>query len=82
MIMTLDANKYRINVPSIKLMLADKSPQERYEFIGNLAIATGVPIIIVCYYVGELYGFDIQLYAFIERLKKFYNVTEVLGVPT
>lgn len=76
----IDANKYRINVKAIKLMLDKKKPEERFSHIGKVALASGVPIIIVCYYVGELYGFTDELNQKIDRLKKFYTVDNVLGV--
>ena len=43
----IDANKYRINIKSIKLMLDKKKPEERIGHIGNVAIATGVPIVVI-----------------------------------
>lgn len=78
--MTLDADKYRLNVDAIKSLTKDKDDAERIEFLGVLAIATGVPIIIVAVYLGELYGFSDALNATIGRLKAFYNIIDVLNV--
>lgn len=78
--MTLDADHYRVNIPSIKLILEDKTPVERAEFIGNIAVITGVPIIIVACYVGEIYGFTSELDQMIQRLMSFYTIKEVLNV--
>lgn len=78
--MTLDANIYRLNTKSIELLTREKTPQERMEFIGNLAIITGVPIIIVACYMGELYGFTDELNNKIKRLMDFYTIKEVLNV--
>lgn len=78
--MTLDANIYRLNTKSIELLTIEKTPQERMEFIGNLAIITGVPIIIVACYMGELYGFTDELNNKIKRLMDFYTIKEVLNV--
>jgi hypothetical protein len=82
--MTLDADSYRVNVPAIQNMLKDKeSEAERIEHLSVISVALGVPIIIVCCYYGELFGFSEPLKDMIERLKKFYTVTEVLNVkPT
>ena len=77
--MTLNSNDYRINIKTIQHQLDDKTTKERYDSIGPIAVSTGVPIIIVATYVGELYGFTDKLIDFIERLKLFYNVTEVFG---
>jgi translation elongation factor EF-1beta len=79
--MILDADSYRVNVKAIELMLKEKTTdKERIAHIGSISVATGVPIIVVCCYVGELFGFSDELKSMIERLKLFYNVTEVLGV--
>jgi len=78
--MKLDADAYRVNIPSIRLMTEDKTPAERLEYIGNLAVATGVPIIIVLTYIGELYGFSPEIDAKLETLKAFYTVKEVINV--
>lgn len=77
--MILNANDYRINKEVIRQMTIDKTEDERREFLGNLAIATGVPIIVVACYMGELYGFTDRLKATIMRLCEFYTVTDVLN---
>lgn len=78
--MTLDANSYRVNIKPIYDMTIEKTPKERLQFLSILAVATGVPIVIVACYLGELYGFDEPLIAQLERLKLFYTVKEVLNV--
>jgi hypothetical protein len=78
--MTLNANDYRLRIPYIISLTKDKTADEIFDFIGVLAIATNIHIVLVSYYIGELYGFDSRLYAFISRLEKFYTVKEVLNV--
>lgn len=78
--MKLDANIYRVNIPSIKLLTEDKTPAERLKYIGNIALITGVPIIITACYVGEIYGFSPELDAQIKKLMEFYIIEEVLNV--
>lgn len=78
--MTLDADKYRVNVSMIKLLLDDKTPKERIEYLGNLAVMTSVPIIIVAAYTGELYGFTDEIDSIISRLMEFYTIKELLNV--
>ena len=76
--MTLDANKYRaVNAPLIATYLNPKTPEERLEFIGRMALITGVPIVLVAVYVGELYGFTDKLYDKLEVLKKFYQIEKI-----
>lgn len=78
--MTLDADLYRINILNITNLTKDKSPKERLEMLGGLAVITGVPIIVLGYYLGEIYGLDLNLEAAIMKLRKFYAVTEVYNV--
>jgi hypothetical protein len=80
--MILDADHYRINIPHIKELTKKLKDEERVKFAGVLAVATGVPIIICCAYLGEIYGFSEKLLAFMERLKIFYAVTEIKGIKS
>lgn len=77
---TLDADKYRINIPNIIYLTKDQTPEERIKYLGRVAVATSVPIIIVCTYIGEVYGFSDELNALVDRLKLFYNISEILNV--
>lgn len=78
--MILDASKYQLQMPYIIGLTKDKTMEELLKYISIVAIASGVPIIIVCYYIIELYGFDIEMYNQIGRLKAFYGVTEVINL--
>lgn len=78
--MHLDANDYRARIDYIKSLTADKDSDERYDFISILSVATGIPVIIVVYYLIELYGEEDRLYELVERLKLFYNVKNVLNI--
>lgn len=75
--MILDCDQYRINVRPISDLTKELTAVERYKFISNLAIITGVPIVIVCCYLLELYGPDEAINALRERLKAFYTVKEI-----
>lgn len=77
---TLDADKYRVNEADVFNFTKGKTHEERMQFLGMLAIATNVHIIIVATYVGEIYGFSQDLVDFINRMKLFYNVDKVLNV--
>ena len=78
--MVLDANTYRVNIPKIKWVLGGTPEEKRLDKATMLAAAYKVPIIVMLCYVGELYGFSDDLDISIEKLKKFYAVTEVLNV--
>ena len=78
--MIVDADSYRVNMKEISLMFKNKKDDiERREFIGAVAVSTGVPIIVVAQYLGEIYGFTPQLDKFMDRLKHFYKITELEG---
>ena len=78
--MTLDADLYRINILDITNLTKDKTAKERLNMLGDLAVVTGVPIIVVGYYLAELYGMDSDLENALFRLRKFYGVTQVKGI--
>jgi hypothetical protein len=78
--MILDANAYRVNIPSIRLLTEDKSYDERMSYVGNISVITGVPIIVVLAYIGEIYGFTDEINKKMESLMNFYTVKEVLNV--
>lgn len=78
--MVLDCDTYRVNVVSIKALLDDKTDAERLEMIGSVAVITGVPIIVVGCYMGELYGFTDELNTVIDRLMHFYTIKSVLNI--
>lgn len=78
--MTLDLNDFRIQVPYIKSWLDNKPGWKLHEEIGSLALATGVPIVAVGHYIGELYGFTPELNTKIKRDMEFYQVTTILNL--
>lgn len=75
--MILDVSRYRICVPNIEAMMRDKSEDERYQLLSIAAVSEACPIIAVCWYVGELYGFWPKLQDLITRLKEFYRIEEI-----
>lgn len=77
--LTIDLAKYRANVRYITSLTCDKTPEERLSAIGLISLSLNVPIIVVACYIGELYGFSPQLNAFIQRLRDFYHIDEVIN---
>ncbi len=77
--MRLDCDAYRINIKSFKILLDDKTEEERLGQIGALAVGSQVPIIVVACYVGELYGFSAELVEIINKLADFYGVDEIIN---
>lgn len=77
--MRLDLNHYRVNIPTVKSWIISRPETNPEDMIGEMSVATNVPIIAICYYVGEIVGFTPELEARIERLKTFYGVKEIVG---
>lgn len=75
---TLDADKYLINIPYIEKLLQDKNPKEIAEHMGLVAIATNVPIIVCCIYAAELCGASSFLSTTLKINMEFYGVNQVL----
>lgn len=72
----MDLSKYRgSNFEYIQNWLK-REPEAN---ISEISLATGVPVIAVCHFVGEIKGFTPELLGVIERLMKFYGITEVIG---
>jgi hypothetical protein len=76
MIYDLGAYRYTIK-PVIKEWIDYKGRDKHTESM--LSISTGCPIVVVCYFIGELYGFDTELINRINRLEKFYKVDKILN---
>lgn len=77
--MIYDCDDYRINLEYIKMLTYDKTHEDRLQLISSLAVATGVPIVVVCHFMEELWGSSEALTKKVDRLKAFYDVTSVLN---
>ncbi len=75
--MIIDCNHYILSKQDVKNLMSDKTHEERLEHIGMTAVATSVPIIVVCCFVGQMWGFTDDLKRQIARLVSFYTVKEV-----
>lgn len=75
----VDCDKYRINETSIRKLTETKTDAERVEMTGKLAVATGVPIIVVVCYLGEMYGFTEGLNRHLKNLIAFYHVDDIVN---
>ncbi len=78
--MIVDCNQYRLSFKDVENLLQDKTEKEIAEYIGMIAVATAVPIIVVCCFIGEIKGFTPTLLARIDSLKTFYSVDKVIGI--
>lgn len=79
--MILDADKYRLSKDFVISLYKNKvGKEELQKLVSQIAVATGVPIVIVASYIGEEYGFSDALTSQIDRVKSFYNVKEIINV--
>jgi len=75
----LDLDKYRVN-KAVIVAAVRNSRFDKFKVIGQLSLATYVPIIAVACFVGEEFGFDEELKGFIQRLMKFYDIEKIDNV--
>jgi hypothetical protein len=75
--MKLIKNKYIVQKEFIRKWLENNKNPDMIDTIGNIAMATNCPIIVVCEFVKELTGPNADLDAFQLRLMEFYGVTHV-----
>jgi len=76
--MKIELSKYRINKPYIQEWVTVKKPDDIAHTASSLAIILSCPVIVVYHYLGEVLGFNEEILGSIERLKKFYQITEVV----
>ena len=49
-------------------------------YVANLiCLATGVPVVVIYYYIGEIIGFTPEINKGIELLKEFYGYKKIVG---
>ena len=81
--MKLNPNDYSVHKPYIKMWIDNKGAEFDYlHELAYIAIGTGVPVIVVSYIIGELYGFTDEIKSKIESDMVFYRVTELTGYTT
>lgn len=77
--MRVDIGRYRENYNSIFIALKDLSWEDRRKKISEIAAATHVPLIAVLHYCLEMFGSNAEVEQKLDAVKKFYQVTEVVG---
>lgn len=78
--MIYDLDSYRRSVfPLIKPWCDNRPDSTPLKEAGLIALSTECPIVVIAYYMTEIYGTDPELERFILTLETFYKVTEVRG---
>ena len=69
----MNKEQYRLSLPSIKAVFEANKNRTLGEKISLAAVASNVPLIIVCFFYKELYGDSEELKNLAERIIKFYR---------
>lgn len=77
--MILDLDTYRVNIPAVKAYCDKLTSEKRIEYLGRLTNATHCHIVVVGYYIAEIYGMTPELQDKINRDMLYHNVKGVKG---
>jgi hypothetical protein len=76
--MTLDIDKYRVNIPHLKVFLdRQEGDERRHGAVSEFAVVSGVPVLACFYYYAELYGMTPEIQKSIDSLTEFYRISEL-----
>jgi len=81
--LTIDLNKYRVNIIAIKNFLETRGTEELCLKATELAIALNCPVVVTSIFIKELvkeHSEMDELDRQIENLKKFYRITDIIYV--
>lgn len=78
--MSLDLRLYRAVIPGLKNIIASHQSSKKSEIASIAAIATNAPIVVCCYYIGFITGFDDELNSTINNLVSFYRYDKIEGI--
>lgn len=70
---------YQHVIPLMHTIKRNRSHLKIQELTSTMSVASGVPIIAICYFYGQLYGYTPELQDQINNLIKFYNYGKVTG---
>lgn len=79
--MIVDINKYSINEKIVKKWYVEHGEGNPSAAVSILANSTMVPCIVIAYWIGDGFGWTHDVLTTIQRLKKFYGYTHILGLP-
>lgn len=78
--MNLDLRLYKATIPGIRNIIASHPSSKKSEIASIAAIATNAPIVVCCYYIGFIMGFDEELNNTINSLVSFYKYDIIEGI--
>ncbi len=77
---TIDCNTYRERFNDIKYLteLKKGNVNDMMTDIGLYAHSTGVPVIVIAHFIGEIYGLTPQIESYIARTMGFYRIDHLI----
>lgn len=80
--MTIDIGKFTASKLTILNYFEGASGGDVQKTVSMGAQITGVPCIVIAFWLGERIGWTVEILETISRLINFYGYTEILGKPT
>lgn len=78
--MDINLNSYTAILEGVKTIIATNEHLTRSQMASLAAVATHAPVIVCCYYIGHLLGFDDNLNEKINNLVIFYKYDTINGI--
>lgn len=78
----MDCNNFRGRFEDVKAIFLSKLERDGAEIshaITETAVGTGIPIIVVCHFVGEFYGYTDEVKKKIKNISDFYGYGKIDG---
>lgn len=76
--MNMSKTKYKVVKVFIEDWILSHPDKDPFKEISELSLATYCPIVIVCYFIGEIRGFTPEIKETLQRLKDFYQIEEIV----
>jgi len=77
--MRININDYRVNKDYLERVLRLNPDKNPIKLCAEISMETGVPIIAILHYLGELQGYTDKLINHINEIREFYQYTNVTG---
>jgi hypothetical protein len=75
----VDLHKYEIARNTINLYIDKNRDMPLGLLINNCCIMTSIPLVVVCFYIGDHVGFTPELEHHIKVLTEFYKYDNIVG---
>ena len=76
----ININTYRHMIPSLKRIVENNPSVDDVSLIGRAAVATGVPVLAISYFLIELKGDNQVIRNHIDKIQELYKYESVEGI--